>query len=178
MKTRKERTTSSKQTRSMNPKQERQDYLLELIKTHVIGNQEELGAYLEQAGFRMTQATISRDLRDLNILKVTLSDGRQRYVSLDGKADYVGRRLMAVFSQAVIDMRVAENLLIIKTLPGMANATAASLDAMSYDEILGTVAGDDTIFVATESKEACKTLRSALMLFVSDEVKEGWNHDA
>jgi transcriptional regulator of arginine metabolism len=132
--------------------------LLQVIREKVIATQDELATSLNDAGMEVTQATISRDIKELGIIKVTTATGDQKYIPMERSGEVASGRLMKVFSEAVIQIDVAMNLVIIKTLPGMAQAGAAALDSMRLPEIAGSIAGDDTIFVATRSLDQAELL--------------------
>jgi transcriptional regulator of arginine metabolism len=132
--------------------------LLQVIREKVIATQDELATSLNDAGMEVTQATISRDIKELGIIKVTTAAGDQKYIPMERSGEVASGRLMKVFAEAVIQIEVAMNLVIIKTLPGMAQAGAAALDSMRLPEIAGSIAGDDTIFVATRSLDQAELL--------------------
>jgi transcriptional regulator of arginine metabolism len=134
-------------------KNERQSRLLQLIREKEIGTQEELAAGLNDAGLDVTQATVSRDIKELGLIKVTVGSGQQKYVAMERSGEVASGRLMKVFTEAVIQVDVAMNLVIIKSLPGMAQACASALDSMQLAEVAGSIAGDDTVFVAARSPE-------------------------
>lgn len=133
-------------------KQKRQNEILRLIAEHDIGTQEELALKLRQAGFDVTQATVSRDIRELKLSKVSTGDGRQKYVAFHREEGVLGDKYCRVLKEGLSSMRMAETLVVVKTVAGMAMAVAAALDAMKMDEIVGTIAGDDTIMMAVRTK--------------------------
>ncbi len=141
----------------------RQDRILDIILQRVVSTQEELVDVLRSENIDVTQATISRDIKELNIVKVTLADGRQKYVSMSRDKDMLNDRLIKVFTHAATYLRVADSIVVIRTLPGMAQAAAAAVDAMKIPEIVGTLAGDDTIFVATGGHEMALRLEEQLI---------------
>lgn len=143
-------------------KMERQDKILDIILTQQIATQEELVGALKLAGVECTQATVSRDIKELNLVKVTMADGRQKYVSMIRDQDMMQDRVIKVFTQAAQSCETADNLVVIQTLTGMAQAAATAIDAMNLPGIVGSLAGDDTIFVATRSAAAAERLREAL----------------
>jgi transcriptional regulator of arginine metabolism len=143
-------------------KSERQARLLQLIRESDISTQEELVVELNKIGLEVTQATISRDIKELGIIKVTSGHGLQRYVPMERSGEVASGRLMKVFSEAVIQVDLAVNLVIIKTLPGMAQACASALDSMRLPEVAGSIAGDDTVFVAARSAEQAAALSQTL----------------
>ncbi len=132
----------------------RQSRIVELIKEHEIETQDQLAEMLNAEGLNVTQATISRDMRELKVTKVTSAGGSQKYAVLASGDIQVSERLGRVFRDGVISMDYAQNIIVIKTLNGMAMAVAAALDSMGNNEVMGTIAGDDTIFcvVKTEQK--------------------------
>ena len=113
-----------------------------------------LADLLNKAGFNVTQATVSRDIRELKLTKATMQSGKQKYVATAKESSFVTERLNRVFRDGIVSIDYAQNIVVIKTLVGMAMAVAAALDSMENSEIMGTIAGDDTIFcvVKNESK--------------------------
>ena len=127
--------------------------IIELISQHDIETQEELADYLNNAGFKVTQATVSRDIRDLNLTKVAGSGGRQKYVVHRHAEPELNEKYMRVLRDGFISMDMAQNILVIKTVSGMAMAVAAAVDAMRWNEVVGCIAGDDTIMCAIRTVE-------------------------
>lgn len=144
-------------------KNERQGRILELIRSSEIGTQEDLVAQLNAAGLGVTQATISRDIKELGIIKTTGTSGQQKYMPLERTGEIAAVRLLKVFTEAVVTIDHAMNLVVLKTLPGMAQASASALDALHLADIVGTIAGDDTIFVATRTPTAAAALVDTLL---------------
>ena len=139
-------------------KTDRQAMILTLISEYQIETQEELQARLQEAGFRVTQATISRDMRELRVNKVTAENGKQCYAILSPKdPDYV-ERFTRVFLNGYSSCELAGNILVLKTVTGMAMAVATALDNLDYPEVVGCVAGDDTIFAACRSNAEAAVL--------------------
>ncbi len=134
-------------------KEKRQEKILELITGKEIGTQEELTYELEQAGFAVTQATVSRDIREMKLTKVAMSDGKLRYVAYRETAQNLSQKYIRIFRDGFLSMDSAQNILVIKTVSGMAMAVAAALDHMEFPEIVGSIAGDDTIMCAVRSVE-------------------------
>ena len=132
-------------------KTKRQAKILELIKKNEIETQEELSEYLEKEGYQVTQATVSRDIRELKLTKVAMNNGKQKYVVLSETADDMTEKFVHVFKTGFVSMDMAQNILVIKTVSGMAMAVAAALDAMQLHEVVGCIAGDDTIMCAVRS---------------------------
>ena len=116
--------------------------ILELIRKNDIETQEELSDYLEREGYHVTQATVSRDIRELKLTKVAVTGGRQKYVSLAENSDDMIEKYNRIFQNGFVSMDMAQNILVVKTAPGMAMAVAAALDAMNCHEIVGSIAGD------------------------------------
>lgn len=134
-------------------KEKRQNEILRLIAEYDVGTQEELAQRLGEAGFEATQATVSRDIRELKLSKVSIGGGRQKYVAFHHEESYLGDKYSRVLKEGFASMGMAENLLVVKTVSGMAMAVAAALDAMKLNEIVGTIAGDDTIMMAVRTRE-------------------------
>ena len=134
-------------------KTKRQTKILELIRTNDIETQEELQAYLENSGFAVTQATVSRDIRDMKLTKIATNGGKQKYVALNDSSEDLSEKYVRVLKDGYISMDMAQNILVIKTVSGMAGAVCASIDAMNIHEIVGSIAGDDTIMCAIRTTE-------------------------
>ena len=132
--------------------------ILELIQKNDIETQEELSAQLEKEGYHVTQATVSRDIRELKLTKVALNSGRQKYVALNETSEDLTGKYTRVFREGFVSMDMAQNILIVKTVSGMAMAVAAAVDAMKFREIVGSIAGDDTIMMAVRTVEDTKVL--------------------
>ena len=135
----------------MDMKSKRQAKMLELIKKHEIETQEELLDYLQKEGYQVTQATVSRDIRELKLTKVSMSSGRQKYAVIADGSEGLSEKYARIFHDAFVSMDMAQNILVIKTVAGMAMAVAAAIDAMHLHEIVGCIAGDDTIMCAVRS---------------------------
>ena len=142
--------------------------MLELIKKHDIETQEELSDYLQKEGYQVTQATVSRDIRELKLTKVAMSNGRQKYADLTEANEDLSEKYTRVFRDAFVSMDMAQNILVIKTVSGMAMAVAAAIDAMHLHEIVGCIAGDDTIMCAVRSVDDTIAVMSRLRKLVED----------
>lgn len=129
-------------------KTKRQSKILELIKKNDIETQEELLAYLLQEGFAVTQATVSRDIREMKLTKIATGSGRQKYAIINDSANNLSEKYVRVLRDGFLSMDMAQNILVIKTVSGMASAVCAAIDAMNIKEIVGSIAGDDTIMCA------------------------------
>lgn len=125
--------------------------IIELINKYHIETQEELADYLNQAGFKVTQATVSRDIRDLKLTKIPSDNGKQRYTLHQSTDNGMSEKYIRVLKEGYLSMDMAQNILVIKTVSGMASAVCAALDAMNWNEIVGSIAGDDTIMCAIRS---------------------------
>lgn len=126
-------------------KLKRHTKILELIHEYEIETQEELAQRLEEAGFKVTQATVSRDIRELCLTKVANKKGRSVYSVLQGQNRNLSEKYSRVLRDAFVSMDTAQNILVIKTVPGMAMGVAAALDELKFSEIIGSIAGDDTV---------------------------------
>ncbi len=149
-------------------KTKRQAKILELIRRNDIETQEELSDRLEQEGFQVTQATVSRDIRELKLTKVALSNGRQKYTAIMEQDENLSEKYTRVFKDGFVSMDMAQNILVIKTVSGMAMAVAAALDAMHLHEIVGCIAGDDTIMCAIRSVEDTVEIMGRLRQLVEE----------
>ena len=149
-------------------KTKRQTKMLELIKKHDIETQEELSDYLQKEGYQVTQATVSRDIRELKLTKVAMSNGRQKYAAVTEANEDLSEKYTRVFRDAFVSMDMAQNILVIKTVSGMAMAVAAAIDAMHLHEIVGCIAGDDTIMCAVRSVDDTIAVMSRLRKLVED----------
>lgn len=128
--------------------------IIKLINQYDIETQEELAKKLEESGFAVTQATISRDIRQLKLTKVPKENGGSRYAVLQNAPSEVGSRYARVLKDAFISVDLAKNILVIKTVSGMAMAAAAAFDEMNWSEIVGCIGGDDTIFCVARDDDA------------------------
>ncbi len=149
-------------------KTKRQTKMLELIKKHDIETQEELSDFLQKEGYQVTQATVSRDIRELKLTKVAMSNGRQKYAALTEVNEDLSEKYTRVFRDAFVSMDMAQNILVIKTVSGMAMAVAAAIDAMHLHEIVGCIAGDDTIMCAVRSVDDTIAVMGRLRKLVED----------
>lgn len=143
-------------------KRERHEVVVDLINRYDIETQEELAAYLRQEGFEVTQATVSRDIRELKLSKISAGGGRQKYIILSNDDSKLGDKYIRVLRDGFVSMNMAQNILVIKTVQGMAMAVAAAIDAMRLPEIVGCIAGDDTIMAAIKTVEDTKAVMEKL----------------
>lgn len=140
----------------MSMKSQRQAKILELIADREMETQEQLLAALEESGFRSTQATISRDIKELRIVKELSPGGAYRYTVSQNETATLFSRLNNIFRECVIKLDYAQNIVVIKTLPGTANAAASAVDGMDTPYVVGSIAGDDTIMVIMRDTEYAK----------------------
>ena len=138
-------------------KNNRHEVILELIENEIIGTQEDLTARLRERGFDVSQGTVSRDIKDLKLVKLAVS-GVVRYTAMAAKSIATEDRLLPVLKNAFVSANAAGNLVVVKTLQGMAQASCSAIDAISLPYILGTVAGDDTILIVCKSDNDAKEL--------------------
>lgn len=141
-------------------KKTRQRKILEIIRKNDVETQEELAKLLQAEGITVTQATVSRDIRELKLFKAPAENGGQKYAAQEPgeEADPIENRYIRVLHDAFVSAEAAQNILVLKTVSGMAMAAAAALDAMEFQEIVGCIAGDDTIFVAVRTIEEAQGL--------------------
>lgn len=132
-----------------------------IINENVVCTQEDLLGLLRAAGIEVTQATVSRDIKELRLIKVTGSDGVQRYAAPDELPEF-SDRFRTIFREAVISVATAGNLVVLRCHTGMGNAACAALDTMGLEHIVGTIAGDDTIFAAVDNPETALELAREL----------------
>ena len=142
--------------------------IVELINKYQIETQDELAEYLNEAGFKVTQATVSRDIRDLKLTKVPAENGRQKYAVLQSAQNGMTEKYVRILRDGFSSMDMAQNILVLKTVSGMAMAVAAALDAMNWNEIVGCIAGDDTIMCAV------RTVDDTILLM--EKIKNYWNN--
>lgn len=129
-------------------KTNRQSKIIEIIQKNEVETQDELSALLEKDGFRVTQATVSRDIRELKLTKIPTASGRQKYAVITDAPENLSKKYERVLREGFLSMDMAQNILVIKTVSGMASAVCAAIDAMKMREIVGSIAGDDTIMCA------------------------------
>ena len=131
----------------------RQSKIIELINKYDIETQEDLADRLMKDGYNVTQATVSRDIRELKLSKVAMDGGKQKYIVLMKSEPGMSEKYSRVLRDAYVSMDLASNIMVVKTVPGMAMAVAAALDALQMSSIVGCIAGDDTVMCAIRSKE-------------------------
>jgi len=143
--------------------------ILEIIEKNAIETQEELASMLKEEGFDVTQATISRDIREMKLTKISTESGKQKYSTIKNADTGISDRLIRVFRDAVLRMDYAQNMIVIKTLNGMAMAVAVAVDNLHNSDILGTIAGDDTVFcVARTHNQAVEFIQKLTKIMNAD----------
>lgn len=143
-------------------KRKRHTLILELIQQYEITTQDELLAKLRENGFEVTQATVSRDIKELRLVKAMSPSGQYRYMAGAAQGDEYLAKFYTIFSGSVISVDYAGNTCVVKCYAGMAQAACAAIDAMHFEGIVGTLAGDDTIFVLCRTPELTQQLKSSL----------------
>ena len=132
--------------------------ILEIIENNVIETQEELAEKLKESGVDVTQATVSRDIKELRLVKVMTEDGRYRYAQMSQSENMLTNKLITIFAESFVSCDYANNIVVIKTLPGMAQAAASAIDSLKWSEIVGTIAGDDTIMIVCRAEKIAEEL--------------------
>ncbi|MBR4019150.1 MAG: arginine repressor [Clostridia bacterium] len=131
-------------------KSARQTMILELIDQYDIDTQDELASMLKARGLKVTQATVSRDIKELRLIKVLSDDGVYKYATVDKAEADLKDRFINIFAHSVLSMSATGNLVVVKTIPGTASAAAEAIDSMRMEEVVGTIAGDNSIFIAVK----------------------------
>ena len=140
----------------------RQSKILELIESNEVETQEELAEYLKQLNIDVTQATVSRDIRELRLVKVLSRSGKYKYAPINQNTEGTTSRLIKIFKNSIVSVNIAGHMLVVKTLPGAAQICASAVDSLGIEDIAGSIAGDDTIFVAISDIERVKEIASTL----------------
>ena len=143
-------------------KSARHDLILEIIEEKDIETQEELADELKRRGIKVTQATVSRDIKELRLLKVLGEHGGYKYATVERAEKGMNDRFIRMLSECVISVDSVGNLIVIKTLSASANAACEAIDSMKWDEVLGTIAGDNTLLVIARSEEAVEAMTARL----------------
>lgn len=143
-------------------KKRRHEKILQIIGNNTVDTQEELLRLLREEGFDVTQATVSRDIKELRLVKTQTGNGKYRYTApKDGSRD-MSSRFFSLFSENTISVQSACNMVVIKSLTGMAQAVCAAMDSLHWEGIVGTLAGDDTIFAVTQDEECARRFAEEL----------------
>lgn len=136
----------------------RHSKILEIINSVDIETQEELAEELRNCGFDITQATVSRDIKELKLIKVMSNNGKYKYSVISNNEGTLSNKLVSIFTQTVINIEQVGNFVVLKTISGSAAAAAEALDSLGFDSIAGTIAGDNTIFVLMRSEEKAQDI--------------------
>lgn len=137
---------------------DRQSLILEIIREKDIETQEEIVAELQKRGCAVTQATVSRDIKDMRLIKTMSENGKYKYTPVDLAEKDIMARQLRLFAESVVSADCANNLIVLKTVSGSANAAGSTVDSFRWPEILGTIAGDDTILVVAKNNDAALSL--------------------
>lgn len=143
-------------------KYSRHSKVLDLIEQNEIETQDELAVRLQAEGYKVTQATVSRDIKELRLIKVLTKSGHYKYATIKHQDNVITERFVKIFRDSVIQIDNAMNIVVVKTLPGAAQAAAAALDSLDLKEVVGTIAGDDTIFIVARYQENVELILEVL----------------
>ena len=144
-------------------KTKRQNEILRLISSADIETQEELAAELRNLGYKVTQATVSRDIRELQLIKAAAKDGGVKYARPDKPEIAVNERMTRILADSLVNVDASGNIVVVKTLSGSANVAAEALDNLGWDEILGTIAGDNTIFIVVRNEKDTEEITDRIL---------------
>ena len=136
----------------------RHNLILEIIESKDIETQEELAEELMERGVKVTQATVSRDIKELRLLKVLSGTGHYKYATVEYAERGMNERFARILSESIISVDSANNIIVIKTIPGTANAAGEAIDSMKWNEVLGTIAGDNTLMIVVRSNEVVEEI--------------------
>jgi transcriptional regulator of arginine metabolism len=136
--------------------------ILELIEKYQIETQEELADKLKEHGMDVTQATVSRDIKELRLTKVMVDDNHYKYASITHSESSITNKLLTIFTESFVSCDYANNIVVVKTLPGMAQASASAVDMLKWPEIVGTIAGDDTIMIVCRAEIIAEEIANKL----------------
>ena len=156
-------------------KEERYERIRDILSRRIIETQEDLTTALREQGIEVTQATVSRDIKELMLTKVPMGQGRYRYAAPEAPGSSGGlfqaSRIARLFRDTVLAFDASENLVVVKTMPGAANAVASAIDYAKWPQVIGTIAGDDTILIVVKPKDAVPEVLSLLDAMVKDAEK-------
>lgn len=141
--------------------------ILEIINSKDIETQEELADELRKSGMNITQATVSRDIKELKLIKVLSESGKYKYATIMHTENFLSNKLVNIFSQTVIGVESVDKFVILKTISGSASAAAEAIDSLNFDGIAGTIAGDNTIFVLARDNEKAQTITRKMKKMIS-----------
>ena len=139
-------------------KYNRHSKILDIIDRNVIETQEELAEKLKELGMDVTQATVSRDIKELRLAKVMTSDGIYKYAAFATTETIISNKLVKIFTESYVSGDYANNIVVVKTLPGMAPAAASAIDSLKWTDVVGTIAGDDTVLIVCRAEKIAEEL--------------------
>jgi transcriptional regulator of arginine metabolism len=142
--------------------------ILEIINSQDIETQEELAEELKKSGMNVTQATVSRDIKELKLIKVLSETGKYKYATITHTESFMSNKLVNIFTQTVINVETVENFVVVRTISGSASAAAEAIDSLNFDGIAGTLAGDNTIFVLARTPEKAQTISQKMKKMLSE----------
>ena len=142
--------------------------ILEIINQNHVETQEELQALLSQAGYHVTQATVSRDIKELRLIKTPGQGGGYRYTTAKSGAEPISAKFHSIFADSVVNVRYAQNIVVVRCLPGMAQAACAAMDSLHWDQVIGTLAGDDTFICVVTTQQDAEDLVLELKKMISE----------
>ena len=142
--------------------------ILEIINNNAIEKQEEIQAHLRQAGYDVTQATVSRDIKELRLSKTPDRSGGYRYVTAKSGQEHISSKFHSIFSGAVVRVQYAQNIVVVNCLPGMAQGACAAMDSLHWNQVVGTLAGDDTFLCIATDERAAEDLTIELKKMMTD----------
>jgi transcriptional regulator of arginine metabolism len=142
--------------------------ILEIINSQDIETQEELAEELKKSGMNVTQATVSRDIKELKLIKVLSETGKYKYATITHTESFMSNKLVSIFTQTVINVETVENFVVVRTISGSASAAAEAIDSLNFDGIAGTLAGDNTIFVLARTQEKAQAISQKMKKMISE----------
>lgn len=141
--------------------------ILEIINSRDVETQEELADELKKSGMNITQATVSRDIKELKLIKVLSESGKYKYATIMHTENFLSNKLVNIFAQTVIGVENVDKFVILKTISGSASAAAEAIDSLNFDGIAGTIAGDNTIFVLARDNEKAQIITRKMKKMIS-----------
>jgi transcriptional regulator of arginine metabolism len=142
--------------------------IVEIINSKEIETQEELADELKLNGMDVTQATVSRDIKELKLIKVLSGSGKYKYVAISPEQNFLSNKLVNIFAHTVLNAENINNFVVVKTITGSASAAAEAIDSLNFDEIAGTIAGDNTIFIMVRTPEKAQELVKKIKKMLND----------
>lgn len=142
--------------------------ILEIINSRTIETQEDLADQLKKSGMNVTQATVSRDIKELKLIKVLADTGRYKYATITHTESFLSNKLVSIFSQTVLNVENVDKFIVIKTMTGSASAAAEALDSLNFDGVVGTIAGDNTIFVIARSEQKSEEITQKMRKLIKE----------